>query len=71
LQEESPWEDGRDPRSGKRFWKNKATGEITYDNPLTSGMKKEDMTVAQQKLLEAKAKMAEKKAGGRGAKRGR
>jgi hypothetical protein len=60
--EELMWEDGRDPRSGKRFWTNKKTGEVTYENPLMKeGAKKEDLTVAQQKLIETKAKMAKYK----------
>jgi len=35
------WLDGgTDPRSGKRFWKDKETGEITFEDPLAD-MKKE------------------------------
>lgn len=54
--EETKWETGKDPRTGKRFWTNKETGEVVYKNPLLSatGSAKDDLTVAQQKLLEAK-----------------
>lgn len=64
--EEIIWEDaGRDERSGKRMWRNKTTGEVTFDDPLQTTAQ-EDMTVAQQKLAEAKAKRMKKSKSGKG-----
>lgn len=64
--EATPWEDGRDPRTGKHFWKNRQTGQVVYTNPLLGGAAPtEDMTVAQRQLLEAKKRRDLMKRGAR------
>lgn len=73
----SVWVEGVDPVSGKQFWKNKVTGEMTMEDPKDRVKTLEEMSPEERKHHDAMVKRkAEKEAkkkggGGRGGGKGR